>query len=78
MYTYVLCNVQKFKSLNFESKDFRLCIELPFKVSQSKFSYTEFPSYERARYGGKKKVNVVKDGFIILSEVLRSMIKKKI
>ncbi|MDB2652881.1 glycosyltransferase family 2 protein [Candidatus Pelagibacter bacterium] len=77
LYTYVLCNVQKFNSLNFKSKDFRLCIELPFKVSQSKFSYTEFPSYERARYGGEKKVNVIKDGFIILMEVLHSMIKKK-
>lgn len=77
LYTYVLCNVQKFNSIDFKSKDFRLCIELPFKVSQSNFSYTEFPSYERARYGGKKKVNVIKDGFIILTEVLHSMIKKK-
>jgi len=76
LYTYVLCHVEKFNSLHLKRNDFRLCIELPFKISQSKFSYTEISSYERARYGGKKKVNVVKDGFIILTEVIYSIIKK--
>ena len=76
LYTYVLCDVKKFNSLNLKSNDFRLCIELPFEISQSKYTYTEFSSYERARYGGKKKVNVIKDGFIILTEVVYSIIKK--
>ena len=76
LYTYVLCNVKKFNSLNLKSNDFRLCIELPFQVSLSKYTYTECSSHERARYGGKKKVNVLKDGFIILTEVIYSIIKK--
>ena len=76
LYTYVLCNVKKFNSLNLKSNDFRLCIELPFQVSQSKYTYTECSSYERARYGGEKKVNVLKDGFIKLTEVIYSIIKK--
>ena len=76
LYTYVLCHVEKFNSLHLKRNDFRLCIELPFKISQSQYSYTEISSYERARYGGKKKVNVLKDGFIILTEVMHSIIKK--
>ena len=76
LYTYVLCNVEKFNSLKLKSKDFRLCIELPFQVSQCKHSYSEFSSYERARYGGKKKVKVIKDGFIILTESMHSILKK--
>jgi glycosyltransferase involved in cell wall biosynthesis len=75
LYTYVLCHVEKFNSLHLKRNDFRLCIELPFKVSQSKYSYTEISSYERARYGGKKKVNALKDGFIILTEVIYSVKK---
>ena len=34
LFTYVLCNVQKFNSINFNSSDFRLCIELPFQVKK--------------------------------------------
>lgn len=76
LYTYVMCNVEKFKLLDLKSNNFRFCIELPFKVSQSNNTYTEIPSYERKRYGGKKKVNVLKDGFIILTEIIYSIIKK--
>ena len=75
LYTYVLCNVEKFNSLHLKRKDFRFCIELPFKISQSKYTYSEFSSYEKKRYGGKKKVNALEDGFIILSEVIYSMLK---
>ena len=76
LYTYVMCNVKKFNLLNLKRSDFRLCIELPFKVSQSNNTYTEISSYERQRYGGKKKVNVLKDGFIILTEIIYSIVKK--
>tara|TARA_B110001452_G_scaffold132307_1_gene109949 strand:+ start:833 stop:1507 length:675 start_codon:yes stop_codon:yes gene_type:complete len=72
LYTYVLCNVKKFNSINFKNTDFRLCIELPVQVKENKFSYSEIPMFERKRFAGKKKVNVIKDGFLILTEILKS------
>ena len=72
LYTYVLCDVEKFNSLSFKSFDFRLCIELPVLVNKNNFSYSEVSMFERKRYAGKKKVNVIKDGFLILIEILKS------
>ena len=63
LYTFVLCDVKKFNSINFKSFDFRLCIELPVLVHKNNFSYSEISMFERKRYAGKKKVNVTKDGF---------------
>ena len=37
LFTYVLCNVEKFNKLNLNSNDFKLCIELPAKVNQNNF-----------------------------------------
>jgi len=45
---------------------------LPAKVKQNNFSYTEIPIFERKRYGGKKKVNALKDGFLILIEIIKN------
>ena len=72
LFTYVLCNVDKFKELSLKNKDFKLCIELPAKVKQNNFSYSEIPIFERKRYGGKKKVNALKDGFLILIEIIKN------
>lgn len=80
LYTFVLCDVKKFNSINFKSFDFRLCIELPVLVHKNNFSYSEISMFERKRYAGKKKVNVIKDGFLILIEILKSfkyIFKKK-
>ena len=66
--------------MNFKSFDFRLCIELPVLVHKNNFSYSEISMFERKRYAGKKKVNVIKDGFLILIEILKSfkyIFKKK-
>ncbi len=75
LYTYVLCNTKKFNSLKITNKDFRFCIELPFKVAKNKYSYTEFASKEFKRKFGKKNVNELKDGFLILTEVIKCFIK---
>ena len=75
LFTYVLCNVEKFNKLNLKNHDFKLCIELPAKVKQNNFSYSEIPIFERKRYGGKKKVNAVKDGFLILIEIIKNFRK---
>ena len=37
----------------------------------------DFPSYERPRISGKKKVNELKDGFLILISIIRLFIFKK-
>lgn len=73
LYTYVLCNVKKFNQLELKNHDFTLCIELPVKVKKNKFSYNELSMKERKRFGGKKKVKVFKDGFLILIEILKSI-----
>ncbi len=75
LFTYVLCNVEKFNKLNLKNHDFKLCIELPAKVKQNNFLYSEIPIFERKRYGGKKKVNAIKDGFLILIEIIKNFKK---
>ena len=76
LYTFVLCNTKKFNKLNIVSYDFRFCIELPYKVSQNKFTYTELKSKEFKRKFGEKNVNELVDGFLILIEVLRCFLKR--
>ncbi len=75
LFTYVLCNVEKFNKLNLKNHDFKLCIELPAKVKRNNFLYSEIPIFERKRHAGKKKVNVFKDGFLILIEIIKNFIK---
>lgn len=76
LYTFVLCNTKKFNSLKLKSRDFRFCIELPFKVSSNKFRYTELKSREFKRKFGVKNVNELKDGFLIFTEVLKCYLKR--
>ena len=76
LYTYVLCDVEKFKRFNFKRNDFRFCIELPFFIHNNKYKYCEIPMHERKRYAGKKNVNVIKDGFLILCEIFYRFYKK--
>jgi glycosyltransferase involved in cell wall biosynthesis len=76
LFTYILGDTQKFKELNLSSKDFRLCVEIPIKIKEKKFSYKCIPSVERARFGGKKNVNEFIDGFLILSSIIKYFIKK--
>ena len=76
LYTYVLCDVKKFNTLNFKKKDFRLCIELPFLVNLNSYSYDEIGMHERKRYNGEKNVNVIIDGFLILIEIMNSFLKR--
>ena len=46
------------------------------KYTLNKYNYCEIPMHERKRYAGKKNVNVIKDGFLILIEILYSFYKK--
>jgi glycosyltransferase involved in cell wall biosynthesis len=76
LYTYVLCNVKKFNNLNLKNNDFRLCVELPILIKKNNFTYSMIPSRERSRKSGVKKVNAIKDGALILFEMIKQFIKK--
>jgi len=75
--TYVLCNVMDFKKLRLKSNDFRICIELPNAVQKNNYLYTETAIKERKRFSGIKKVNEIKDGFLIFLEIVKNFLKKK-
>ena len=70
LYTFVIGETKLARKLKLRSADFKICVELPIKVSKSNYSYTDFPCYEFKRIGGKKKVNAIKDGFLILLKML--------
>jgi hypothetical protein len=67
-----------FKKLNMASADFRFCVELPIKMHLSNMSYISIPSMEKERIAGKKKVNALKDGFLILVEILKLFFQYKV
>lgn len=73
--TYVLCNVTAFKKLNLKSYDFRICIELPAKVQKNNYYYKELGIKERKRFAGIKKVNEIKDGFLISCEIIKNFME---
>ena len=77
LYTYVMGKTDAFKNLALNSKDFTFCVELPIKAKFNSLRMCDFPSYERPRISGKKKVNELKDGFLILISILRLFIFKK-
>ena len=77
LFTYVMGKTSAFKSLNLKRKDFRFCIELPVLVKFKKYKFISKPSYERSRLSGKKKVNELKDGFLILLCILKMFIFRK-
>ena len=78
LYTYVLGKTKRARILNLKFKDFRFCIELPIKAKKKGFKLVNSKSYERSRIGGKKKVNALKDGFLILIEIVTLFFRYKI
>ena len=77
LYTYVLGRTSSFKQLDLKSKNFNICVELPIKAERNKMNYTDFPSKERPRIAGFKKVNEFRDGFNILYYLIESYFNKK-
>ena len=77
LYTYVMGKTTAFQDLALKYNDFTFCIELPIKAKFKSFRMFDFPSYERPRISGKKKVNELRDGFLILISILRLFIFKK-
>ena len=76
LYTYVVGKTELVKQLNLVSNDFKFCIELPIKAQRNNYKCVSYPSYERNRIGGKKKVNPFLDGFRILIGMVSLFFKR--
>ncbi len=77
LYTYVMGKTKSAKNLELKYNDFRICVELPIKAKFKKYNFVSTPSMERKRIAGKKKVNAIKDGFLILTAIIISFLRKK-
>ncbi len=77
LYTFILGKTLSFRKLDLKNFDFRICVELPIKAKLKKMNYKCLPSYERERIGGKKKVNALKDGLLILTEIVKYFLRLK-
>jgi glycosyltransferase involved in cell wall biosynthesis len=72
LFTYIMGETNKFRKLKLKNSDFRICVEIPIKIKINNFKYNSIPSFERKRLGGIKKVEEFKDGFLILSELIKN------
>ena len=75
LYTFILGKSKSFKDLCLSYRDFRICVEIPINMKKKNFNYCTIPSFERKRIGGKKKVNAIKDGLLILFAMIRLFFK---
>ena len=71
LYTFVVGNTPKILNLNLKQKDFTLCVELPIKAKRNGLNITDISANEKSRIGGVKKVNALKDGFLILFYMIK-------
>ena len=55
LYTFILGKTSKAKELALSYSDFRICVEIPFKIKKRLMNYKSIPSFERKRIAGKKK-----------------------
>ena len=76
LYTYIIGKTLSVKSLNLTYNDFRICVEIPIKAKFKRYESISTPSKERRRIGGIKKVNALKDGFLILMAIISLFYKK--
>ena len=76
LYTYVMGDVQKILDLNLKQKDFTLCVELPIKAKRNGLNIADVSANEKSRIGGTKKVNALKDGFLILIHMVKLFFTK--
>ena len=77
LFTYVMAKTDVFRKLKLRSGDFQLCVEIPIKAKINKLKYTTIAALERKRFAGKKNVNELIDGYLILSYLITSFLKIK-
>lgn len=66
LHTFFLCEVKKFKQIDFKFKDFSFCVEFPIKAKRENISCSYIPTIEKRRYDGVPKVRSFIDGAKIL------------
>ena len=76
LYTYILGRTAKAKELNLKYDDFRICVEIPIMAKYKKYRFLSTASMERKRIAGKKKVNAIKDVFLILTAIFSLLFKR--
>ena len=76
LYTYIIGKTKSIRNLGLSYGDFRICVEIPIKAIFLNYKFSQTPSFERKRIGGKKKVNALKDGFLILTAIIELFFKK--
>ena len=76
LYTYIIGKTESAKKLNLKYHDFRICVEIPIISKMKNLNFSSTPSKERKRIAGVKKVNAIKDGFLILTAIIHLFIKK--
>ena len=77
LYTYVMGNTQKVLNLNLLQRDFTLCVELPIKAKRNGLNIADIAANEKSRIGGTKKVNALRDGFLILLHMIKLFFKNE-
>ena len=70
LYTFLIGKTERVKRLDLKSKDFQFCVELPIKAQRKGYKIFSIKSHERTRIAGTKKVNALKDGFLILKKMV--------
>jgi len=76
LYTYIVGKTNSAKKLSLKYNDFRICVEIPIIAKIKNLDCISLPSKERKRIGGEKKVNALKDGFLILVAIIKFFLKK--
>tara|TARA_B100000131_G_C18024249_1_gene575804 strand:- start:52 stop:720 length:669 start_codon:yes stop_codon:yes gene_type:complete len=76
LYTFVIGKTKETQNLNLKQKDFSFCVELPIKAKKNNLNISSYPCYERTRIAGKKKVNAIKDGILILIHMIKLFFSK--
>ncbi len=76
LYTFVVGDTKKTKKLNLKENDFAFCVELPIKAKKAGHKLISVPSYEKPRIAGRKKVNALKDGTMILISMIKLFFKR--
>ena len=78
LYTFIVGKTQSAKELSLKYHDFRICVEIPIIAKIKKLNFSSIPSKERKRIAGVKKVNALRDGFLILIAIVHLFIKKNL
>ena len=72
LFTYIIAKKSSFDLMKLSSNNVDLCAEIPIKAKRLGLKYSTFPSHERKRFGGKKKLKAFRDGLKILFYMIKS------